>query len=307
MLFKDSEYGANRFSIRGFLAAMFHPRTSPCDALGVFTRFNSKYDVEDWRRIVSASELSSQCQLEQVVHCKCTKNKEHEFLLFHFHHPIQQDAEAILVSDRISDPEGNINNNNGSPASRRTGIRSSRMVLPYCPIPPHDSIFATPYSVTRIPTYLSRTYGKFNYLTELHFTSVRPSALQLSVLLSVINKHLPVYDLYQYQCYWYAHTVWEALKRLFPDCFETEESAARSSCLGFTIDKADSVDAICEQYRTEWARVEEAERQFEEAKRRLVEAKIQREGVVRGTEEEARVRAELQPQIKIMRPMYMRY
>ncbi|KAG2059335.1 hypothetical protein BDR06DRAFT_1017787 [Suillus hirtellus] len=70
--------------------------------------------------------------------------------------------------------------------------------------------------------------------------TIYTTSRQLSVLLSILNRHSPEYNLYQYQCYWYTHTVWEALKRLFPDCFETKESAARSSYLGFPIDEADS-------------------------------------------------------------------
>ncbi|KAG1727745.1 hypothetical protein EDD22DRAFT_789252, partial [Suillus occidentalis] len=42
-----------------------------------------------------------------------------------------------------------------------------------------------------------------------------PSVMQVSVLLYVLSKYSLTYQLWQYQCYWYAHTIWEALKRLF--------------------------------------------------------------------------------------------
>jgi hypothetical protein len=82
-----------------------------------------------------------------------------------------------------------------------------------------------------------------------------------------------MYNLYQYQCYWYAHTVCEALKRLFPDCHETTENGGRSRYLGVKIDKADSVEAVCEEYHIQWARIENAaeeRRKVKEAEARQV-------------------------------------
>jgi hypothetical protein len=72
----------------------------------------------------------------------------------------------------------------------------------------------------------------------------------------VLRKHSPTYHLWQYQCYWYAHTVWEALKTLFPDCRETTQSEGRSRFWGQPIKKADSVEDVCDQYRAEWACIE---------------------------------------------------
>ncbi|KAG2119290.1 hypothetical protein DEU56DRAFT_837042 [Suillus clintonianus] len=84
------------------------------------------------------------------------------------------------------------------------------------------SLGVTPNEGSAIQSYLSNTYTPYKDLRELEFSaSARPSAIQLSVLLSALSKHSPLYTVYQYQCYWYAHTVWEALKKLFPDCRET--------------------------------------------------------------------------------------
>ncbi|KAG2063094.1 hypothetical protein BDR04DRAFT_1199581 [Suillus decipiens] len=297
MFFKGFKYGANRFSIRGFLAAIFHSlMSSPCDAPGVFAKSESKCGIEDWRELISANELSLKCQLEKVIYCKCTNGKEHEFLLLHFRHPTQQDAEAILVSDRIPDPTGdnttnnnNNNHNNGSSSSRR--MQSSRIISPSIgPTPAQDSVFTMFNSVGNIPTYLDRTYGEFVRLTELQFTSARPSAHQLSVLLSVIHQHSRAYKVRQYQCYWYAHTVWEVLKRISPDCFETEESAVRSSYRGLTIDKADSVDEIYNKYGKEWACVEQEAADL----RRKEEKQAQQLRMEGQAEERARCQVEIE-------------
>ncbi|KAG2341904.1 hypothetical protein BDR05DRAFT_433766 [Suillus weaverae] len=143
--------------------------------------------------------------------------KEHEFLLLHFCHPMQQDALAILVSDRIPSMDPADDNNNNS-SSRH--MQSSCIVSPsVAPTTARDGISTTSNSASTIESYLSRTYDRFKRCSVLEFTSTHPSARQVSVLLSIINKHSPVYHLYRYQCYWYAHTFWEAFKRLFPNCF----------------------------------------------------------------------------------------
>jgi hypothetical protein len=93
--------------------------------------------------------------------------------------------------------------------------------------------------------------------------------MQVSVLLCALSKRPSTYDLYQYQCHWYAQTVWEALKRLFPDCHETTKSGGRSRYLGVKADKADNVDnveAVCEEYHTQWARIENAPEERRKAK-----------------------------------------
>ncbi|KAG1845587.1 hypothetical protein C8R48DRAFT_442095 [Suillus tomentosus] len=210
--------------------------------------------------LIRSNELSSQCQLERVVHCKCTSDKEHEFLLLHFRHPIQQHAVAILVLDRTPCTDSTENNNGSSRC-----MQSPCIVSPS--VSPCDSIFTTSNSGSAIKSYLSRTYGPFKKLCYLDFpASARPSAIQVSVLLSALSKQSPSYHLYQYQCHWYAHTVWEALKRLFPDCHEITKSDGRSSHLGVKIEKADSVEVMCEQYHAQWARIENAAEERRRAK-----------------------------------------
>ncbi|KAG2156232.1 hypothetical protein DEU56DRAFT_897264 [Suillus clintonianus] len=266
MGFKGFKYGTNRFSIRGFLAAISRLFMAiPSDAPGVFTAGGSKNEVETWHVIVSNSDLSSQCQLDKMVYCKCTEGKQHEFLLLYFRHPIQQHAVSILVLDRTPCTDDTQNNNGGSSRQNR---QSSSIVSPSVyPTSAHDSVFTTRNEGSAIPSYLDDTYGSYKNLIDLEFSaSARPSAIQVSALLSALSKHSPLYDLYQYQCYWYAHTVWEALKKLFPGCKETTRCQGRSSYHGLKIEKADSVDVVCEQYRIRWAGIENAAEERRKAK-----------------------------------------
>ncbi|KAG1729015.1 hypothetical protein EDB19DRAFT_1642220 [Suillus lakei] len=306
MSFKSKS--VKRFSIRGFLAAILHPfMTSPTDAPGVFTLGDSCNDVGDWHTLLLNNELSSQCELEHMVFCKSTTSVQHEFLLLHFRHPTQHHAVAILVLDRTSRPDST-ENHNGNGSSRSVGIGQSAVVSPsVSTTPAHDSIFTTPNNGSAIESYLTKRYGQHKYLCNLDFSaSARPSAMQVSVLLCVLRKHSPTYHLWQYQCYWYAYTVWEALKRLFPGCRETTLSEGRSRFRGQEVRKAESVEAVCELYRAEWAHFEnaaderrrakeeerrqreEAERKANEAERRADEERRQREEEKRKADAESR-------------------
>lgn len=266
MAFKGSKYGTNHFSIRGFLAAIFRPFMSyPSDAPGVFTSGTSENGVEQWNTLVSNNEISSQCQLERVVYGKCTKSKEHEFLLLHFRHPTQQHAVAIMVLDRTTRKDST---QNGSGSSRHRVGRSSCIASPsVSETSAYDSIFTTPNKGSAIDNYLSGKYDSFKYHGTLDFpASARPSAIQVSVLLSTLSTHFPLYHVYQYQCYWYAHTVWEALKKLFPDCHEITLCEGRSCWFGVEIGRADSVEVICREYHTRWASIENAAEERKKAK-----------------------------------------
>ncbi|KAG1766225.1 hypothetical protein EV702DRAFT_1257146 [Suillus placidus] len=280
-----------RFSVRGFLAAILHPfMTSPTDIPGVFTLGDSYNNVGDWHTLLLNNELSSQCELERMVCCKCTISVEHEFLLLHFRHPTQHHAVAILVLDRTSRPDST-ENNNGNGSSRLVGIGQSTVVSPsVSATPAHDSIFTTPNNGSAIGSYLTKRYGQHKYLCNLNFSaSARPSAMQVSMLLCVLRKHSPTYHLWQYQCYWYAYTVWEALTRLFPGCQETTLSEGRSRFCGQEVRKAESVEAVCELYRAEWARFEDAAEERRRAKEEEV-YRLRMEGLVEG-------RAQRQPEV----------
>jgi hypothetical protein len=98
-----------------------------------------------------------------------------------------------------------------------------------------------------------------------------------------------MYNLYQYQCDWYAHTVWETLKRLFPDCHEMTESGGRSPYLRVKVDEVDSVEVVCKEYHTQWACIENAV----EERRRAKETEARQLRMERRTEGRAQHQAEI--------------
>ncbi|KAG1834964.1 hypothetical protein DFJ58DRAFT_821114 [Suillus subalutaceus] len=269
MAFKSKS--VKRFSVRNFLATILHAfMSSPTDLPGVFTQGDTRTPVGDWHSVLMTSELSSQCDLERMVFCKCTKDVQHEFILLHFRHPVQRHAVAVLVLDRTSRVE--CTENNGG--SFRSVGQASVLSPSVSQVPAHDTISTTFNSPSALESYLTQRYRSYRFLSNLDFpASARPSAMQVSVLLCVLSKHSPTYRLWQYQCYWYAHTVWETLKTLFDGCQETTLIDGRSQFWGQDVPKAESVEEVCKQYRVEWALfenvVEERRKRKEEEERWL--------------------------------------
>ena len=103
--------------------------------------------------------------------------------------------------------------------------------------------------------HTSPRHGSFNTLCRLSFaSSSRPSSLQVSTILSLVNSVSLLYKLFDRQCYWYADTVWRSLKRIFPEneelCYDHN---ARSRYGPFLLGPSDeSVDVVCNRYESAW-------------------------------------------------------
>ncbi|KAG1786710.1 uncharacterized protein HD556DRAFT_1449511 [Suillus plorans] len=232
----------------------------PTELPGLFTLGETRFKVATWRRMLLASNFSSQCVLEQAWFCKASERKQHEFLvLFFAHWDASVPAIACVVVDRT--PKSSSNDSGSStPITLSSGIASPSALQTAA----LDSVSTTPCTGINTCKYLTSMYGPYNHLCTLTFppTSTRPSATQISVLLSVTSTHAPNYNLYHFQCYWYASTIWEAIKQLFPGYIEGTWQGPRCHYYGFKVEKADSVEVVCEQYVNEWTRLEnEAELQ----------------------------------------------
>jgi hypothetical protein len=213
------------------------------------------------------SNFPPRCVLEQLMFCKATKRKQHEFIVLYFRHwDASVPATAVVVVDRAPKPSSN-DSGSSTPITHSSGITSPSALQ----TPALDSVSTTKNTGTTAHKHLESRYGQYQCLCTLTFsaTSARPSATQISVLLSIINMHAPDYHLYQFQCYWFASTVWEAIKQLFPGGLESTWQGKRSCYHGFNVERADSVEAVCEEYADEWRRLEneaELKRQAEHAR-----------------------------------------
>ncbi|KAG1811071.1 hypothetical protein EV424DRAFT_1542615 [Suillus variegatus] len=215
-----------------------------------------------------------------MTYCKCHNGKQHEFLLLEFcHWNASQTATTILVVDRtVSNPDPE-NNSNGS-SSRTSGIISPSA----SPTPAAvDNVFTTPNMNSAIKTHLAKTFGSYTRLCTLDFSTLGvegPSATQIAVLLSVVSQNAPRYHLYKTQCYWFAETVWEAVKHLFSGGVEGPWVSGRSCYLGVKIEKLNSVEVVCREFNSEWARIEieaEHKRQEKEARTQQLRDEYQAE------------------------------
>ncbi|KAG2123309.1 hypothetical protein BD769DRAFT_915502 [Suillus cothurnatus] len=253
----------------------------PIDVPGLFAPGETRLDVAEWKRVLLGSNLPPWCALEQLSFCKATKSKQHEFIVLHFRHC---DPSVTATARLIVDRAPNTSQRNNSYFKHSSSIASSSALHTSA----LDSILITSNTV-HLETRLCKIYGSYKELCTLTFPatskSACPSATQISVLLSVISQHAPDYQLCKFQCYWFANTIWETIKRLFPGYIEATWKRGRSHYLGVEVDTADSVDVVCNTFADEWIRFEneaEQKRQAERAKAQQLWAVGVAQGMIHG-------------------------
>ncbi|KAG1759223.1 hypothetical protein EDD22DRAFT_782863 [Suillus occidentalis] len=115
--------------------------------------------------------------------------------------------------------------------------------------------------------YLVFAYGPHKKLRTLPFSSATPpSALEVSILLSVIHRQASAYDVYEHESHWFADTVWRSLIKLFSgDEKLCRNHRARPRYHGITTEQSDqNVKAVCDAYQPEWQRMLETFEQVEQ-------------------------------------------
>ncbi|KAI6037524.1 hypothetical protein EDC04DRAFT_3142098 [Pisolithus marmoratus] len=133
-----------------------------------------------------------------------------------------------------------------------------------------------------------------------------PSANELATLLYVTSTLEPNYDIKETQCYWFAATVFWALKSLFEGVEQEIANHRAGTTLGMQIASIkDSVEPVCKRYKEARATLaeeieqkrkaeqqQEEERRQERAQREAAEEAAKREREQRQAAEEERQRAE---------------
>ncbi|KAI9574368.1 hypothetical protein HD554DRAFT_2011044 [Boletus coccyginus] len=265
----------------------FMSQPPPTDVHGLFISHPGfVLDTCGWHQMLRDSANS--CRLERMEFCKRKNGKLHEFLILYFSHHTHASARAVVIVDRAAkDPS-----------------RSSAIVAPSLPsqktTPALDTVHVVGQNVN-FDAYLSNTFGEYDTLCILEypksFIPQPPSAIQLSILLLVVTKHQPDYNLYEHNCYWFADMVFEASKELFPgyreSCYKHDD---RGRCrLNLTMLATHNLRNICKEYSIEWGKACEEERRGREEERRgREEERRGREEERRGREEERRAREELE-------------
>ncbi|KAG1721843.1 hypothetical protein EDB19DRAFT_1611346, partial [Suillus lakei] len=188
------------------------------------------------------------CPLDRIDYCKSAEGAEHEFLVFYFRHWSSSSAEAVVCADRTVQPRQNHGSTQSSeifsPSSLETNARDYVYLL------------GSPRSAA---SYLKDRFPDYNTLCTLQFLESRPSALQVSIVLSLVHRQAPSYHLYENQCYWFSLTSWTSLAKLFTGNQEScHNHNARCRYRGIELGVSEeSVQAVVAAYELEWQNVSE--------------------------------------------------
>ncbi|KAG1884507.1 uncharacterized protein F5891DRAFT_1089770 [Suillus fuscotomentosus] len=182
------------------------------------------------------------CPLNRIEYCKCAEGAEHEFLVFYFRHWSSSSAEAVVCADRTVHPRQNCSSAQSellSPSSFETNALDHVYLLG----PPRNAA-----------SFLNDRFPRYNTLCTLRFLDPAPSALQISVVLSLVHRQAPSYHLYGEQCYWFSHTSWMSLAKIFPNNQELcNNHNARCRYRGIAVGLSDQgFKAVVAAYELEW-------------------------------------------------------
>ncbi|EIM86529.1 uncharacterized protein STEHIDRAFT_131151 [Stereum hirsutum FP-91666 SS1] len=165
--------------------------------------------LEPWVRDIQRSPDARNCNIERIVHRKCTTGMEHEFLILY-----AQDAAGqgvVLSVDRNASEEARFTLRASLPPENDP---SSPLDSPSPEaVPAYDRVEV---SHDGTADYILARHGATLCLNTLAFPPVsRPSVQHLAVLLRVIHEEFPHYAALQHQCYWFARAVFMSLAALF--------------------------------------------------------------------------------------------
>ncbi|KAI6139451.1 hypothetical protein BKA82DRAFT_948867 [Pisolithus tinctorius] len=240
---------------------------------GLFTALGRpairSFPIEDWYEIIRECTATSDCFVFEVGWYKNLGGKEeHEFLRFDILSPDEKHV-AIVIAERGRGKHNLGDPNKTSGKVKRNRKRSARISSSFA------SSSSSQWGADDHVSWASRDSLAGDELKlkcegvtricRLTFTRTRPSAHELATLLHVTSRLEPVYNLHLTQCYWFADTIFEALKTLFEGAIQEPKTHRGGTWARVPIHTKGSVDAACAQYRA--TRVSLAEEV--EAQRRL--------------------------------------
>jgi len=194
------------------------------------------------------------CSLRRIEYFKCTNGVGHEFLVFYFKHWVDgSSAEAVVSVDRTVRQQDNSSKQSSGLISPSSSENDAAFDCVSMLGSPRD---AAPYLIS--------SHGPYKKCCTLQFSSSSaPSALHVSIVLSLVHRQAPLYHLYESQCFWFADTAWRSLKALFPGNEELcQDHDSRSRYHGIALGPSDeSVKAVCDAYQPEWQRTLEVLKQ----------------------------------------------
>jgi len=228
--------------------------------------------------------------IKSATQYKSRTKKEHEKLLVILQTPRVGSTPSVttyVVTERGPDPDDmDAKKRQNSSMSPSPMDSSSNLPLSLTDVRANDLVFVPgTRRYQPLDRYKKQLKEKHDILCTVTLTTPM-SLAQLAVLLKAVNQHSVDYDLWTYQCYWYAYTVWEVLRTQYGGTVtENKLQDKRGKYMGVKIRREDSVEAISEAYRKAWQEFCDEEtrvkQQAEDAARQLAEEAIQ-QAEVRG-------------------------
>lgn len=227
-------YQLSRNRLRRFLAPIsrLFMASEPPYILHVFEPPPNAYRIPHWVSQIESMDQTqcSECSITRIDHRKNLTDKEHEFLVATITHTagyqcylkIHRCVESLSTSDSLTI---------GS-----TSVGTLRPAL--------DCVQFIAEITTENESMIVSS------VSFIHPNST-PSIPNLSVLLSVVNAHATDYHPRWYNCYWFAHTVTEVLRRKYRGVDATRnlaQKARRSKLSSIKIQMVDSIEKVEEEY-----------------------------------------------------------
>ncbi|KAG6382121.1 hypothetical protein JVT61DRAFT_764 [Boletus reticuloceps] len=216
---------------------------TPPNIPGLFGHLDYQVETCAWPLILR--DNASLCQLVCMEFCKAKSDKLHEFLVLYFSHSNSAvTARAVAIVDRTVKDRSQLS------ALASPSLPSQKVTEAL------DKVHVMGQG-NDLKAYLLGTYGEYDTLCVLRYapsTNSIPSALQISTLLFVVTSYRQNYNLYEYNCYWYAGTVFEACKDLFPGYKEEcMRHGDRGKCrLKIPMLATSSLPDVHSEYHVEW-------------------------------------------------------
>jgi len=179
----------------------------------------------------SMDSETEKCYIHKITYFKDRKPSFHEYLLTEIVHPGSVQA-SFAITERAPD---------------KTDDSATKQAV-------SPSIYGRVAANDTVRVFGGPGISKLcscNKLAELTFEPNKLPLLNLAVLLTVVSKHAPSYDVWEYQCYWYAGTIYQSAKALFKPSMEHVEPALsrrRGKYLLKLPPRKDSVEAIIGEY-----------------------------------------------------------
>lgn len=281
-------------TLLGFMADDFPPSLNDRDCVLFVRKGSSEYcnTVRGWKEDVLNYPLSKKhdrekynrrtdsCWITEVQYRKMTDDCRHERLIVFFHHPKTVPTKAVIYVERYYRPPPvaaakSVDSETKEPIDAVTKKGETKQQRPKSLLKLSEtskSDSSSLYFDSRTPALDNVTIPSTNVITEqvhgvlehrmvFDNADLAPTIAEFAVLLDIVNQHAINYSALKHQCFWFARSVWEGLKELWPagvdrKCKEKEEWG---HFLGATMpmDSTLTGEKIRNDYRSAWVEFED--------------------------------------------------